>query len=58
MQIAPVCSERFVPYAVLMAQIGRRQRGDSGLEVSALGVGCTGLSHGYGDAIVAARVGK
>lgn len=28
----------------------KRYLGKSGLEVSALGLGCTGLSHGYGSA--------
>jgi aryl-alcohol dehydrogenase-like predicted oxidoreductase len=33
-----------------MSQMKKRRLGNSGLEVSALGLGCMGLSFGYGPA--------
>jgi len=38
-------------YVARMSQMTRRQLGTSGLEVSALGLGCIGLSCGYGHAV-------
>jgi len=37
-----------VPYAVLMDVMNKRRLGNSGLVVTALGLGCMGLSYGYG----------
>jgi aryl-alcohol dehydrogenase-like predicted oxidoreductase len=34
-----------------MSEMNKRHLGNSGLEVSALGFGCMGLSHGYGNAV-------
>ena len=48
MQIMPLCAEQMVPYAVLMDVMNKRRLGNSGLVVTALGLGCMGLSYGYG----------
>jgi aryl-alcohol dehydrogenase-like predicted oxidoreductase len=38
-------------YLAGMSEMEKRQLGNSGLEVSALGFGCMGLSYGYGNAV-------
>ena len=39
---------RLDPPALVFATMQKRKLGSSGLEVSALGLGCMGMSHGYG----------
>ena len=47
----PVSRSAGRPYLAGMSELKKRQLGTSGLEVSALGFGCMGLSYGYGAAV-------
>jgi len=51
MQFMPVSRSEGRTYLAGMSEMTRLQLGNSGLEVSALGFGCMGLSHGYGNAV-------
>jgi aryl-alcohol dehydrogenase-like predicted oxidoreductase len=47
----PVSRSAGRAYLVGMIEMKKRRLGTSGLEVSALGFGCMGLSYGYGTAV-------
>ena len=51
MQFMPVSRSEGRTYLAGMSEMMKRQLGNSGLEVSALGFGCMGLSLGYGNAV-------
>jgi aryl-alcohol dehydrogenase-like predicted oxidoreductase len=51
MQFMPVSRSEGRTYLAGMSEMRKRQLGNSGLKVSALGFGCMGLSHGYGNAV-------